>query len=94
MRKPFGPWKDRIKRARRVGHFTKLDREKAEDWLSCAVSEHVPEIRSSLMHSWAVLDALGERGVRLQELGYSFSSAVQTNDIKQANRIYLEIQKT
>lgn len=40
-------WFDRIEAARERGHFTDEDREKAEDWTTCACGEQDPCIARS-----------------------------------------------
>ena len=72
-------WQRRINLARKRGHFTKWDRTKAADWVTCACGKQDPEIpRDAYMVP--VDPALRALGLRFYDsvIGYSFDAAEET----------------
>lgn len=86
-------WKERIKRARAKGKFSRSAKSAAAHWPSCAVGERVLKLSSRDSFSpHDVFDALGDVGDNLRDLGMTFHYAVKSNDVKRAAAIHKEIQ--
>ena len=81
-------WADRIKIAKKGGHFTIEDASLVQDWTGCAVGEKC-DIKEAL--SMSQIEEL--LGTHLLNLGMDFARAIQYDDIKEAERIYKEIRK-
>ncbi len=88
-------WKTRIARAKKSGKFTRDDINNT-GWNSCAVGEKADWTKTYEMWNDTSPDGLGggfDGGDALTILGYAFTSAVITQDVRLAEKVYNQIHR-
>jgi len=79
-------WLQRIEAALQTGEFTEDDKEKAGNWNTCSVGEHLVP-RLGLHYSTVAIDN------RIWDLGFDLSVAVGQDRPDQAMLLWKEIQE-
>jgi hypothetical protein len=77
-------WEQRLLRARRVGHFSQVDKRLVNDWPTCAIGEKYHIKRNT---------GLSKVTVEGENLGLDFMRAVAQDEIYTALIVYDKIQK-
>jgi hypothetical protein len=81
-------WEQRLLRARRVGHFSQVDKGLVREWPSCAVGEkyHIKRKKGGMEIS--ILNV----NMEIENLGLDFMRAINKDEVYTALILYDKIQ--
>jgi hypothetical protein len=79
-------WEKRIEMAKKNGHFTEDDKEKAISWDTCAVGEifNIKNIKNYVKYNY---------GNKIYDLGEEFTFTILNDNILRAEKCFITIKK-
>ena len=94
-------WFERIAAAQERGYFTALDKDLANDWVTCACGEQDPQIPRYKVHTLAPrpgrISTCSRRAEPVDqplfELGLAFAEHVEANDFTMASEVLAAIEQ-